>query len=310
MSDSISRSARYKCYDLSFFVLTLWTKAIDLLQKMLSFDPLSRITVHEALYHPWLATYHDETDEPECPNKFERWKDIEKLETLEEFRQAIWNEIQDYRMEGRGLKEEQVLLPQVVEEIGQPAPASKGSPVSSAEESRVTESKVPDVRPLRQVKNTERVTEGMPDTVTGTAGPSGAPAPADPVVSYSRRPSVLQPTRRSSVYSSPPGPTPQHPWPGNIEGLPPNSTGVPFPGQMYVVPARSRAPSTVGDVGARNILRTLSTVSIHESAEGLPGGLAAVAPIGKYIVGQKSEADAPPSEIPKDFGVEEGKETR
>lgn len=287
-----------------FSILILWTKAIDLLQKMLSFDPLSRISVHEALYHPWLATYHDESDEPECPKRFEKWKDIETLETLEEFRQAIWNEVQDFRMDVRNLKE-QVSLPRVMEESGQSAPSSKGSPVFSTEESKEAESKMPGVRPLPQVKNTERGSEGMADTVTGTAV---APTPTDPVVSYSRRPSILQPTRQSSMYSSPPGPTSQQPWPGNIEGLPPNSHGVPFPGQTYVVPARSRAPSMAGDVGARKVLRTLSTVSIHESAEGLPGGLAAVAPIGKFIVGQKSEADAPPSEIPNDFVlVEEGK---
>jgi mitogen-activated protein kinase 7 len=46
----------------------------------------------------------------------------------------------------------------------------------------------------------------------------------------------------------------------------------------------------------------LSTVSIHESVEGLPGG------IGKYIVGQESGADAPPSEMPIEFSVDARKE--
>ncbi|KAL4063110.1 kinase-like protein [Scleroderma citrinum] len=282
-------------------------QAIDLLQKMLSFDPQSRITVHDALYHPWLATYHDETDEPECQNKFEKWKDIERLETLEEFRQAIWNEVQDFRLEVRGLKKERSSLPQVVEESGQSASSSKESPALSTKKSKAAENRVPEGESLPRVKNSERVAERT-DTMTGTTVSRRAPTPTDPVVSYSRRPSILQPTRQSSVYSSPPGPTPQHPWPSGVEGVPPNSHGVPFPGQTYVVPARSRAPSTAGDIGARKVLRTLSTVSIHESAEGLPGGLAAVAPIGKYIVGQESEADAPPSEIPKDFGVAEGEQ--
>jgi mitogen-activated protein kinase 7 len=52
----------------------------------------------------------------------------------------------------------------------------------------------------------------------------------------------------------------------------------------------------------------LSTVSIHESVEGLPGGLAGVAPIGKYIVERESETDAPPSEMPMEFTVEGRKE--
>jgi len=75
------------------------------------------------------------------------------------------------------------------------------------------------------------------------------------------------------------------------------------------MPARSRAPSTTGgEMTARKLLRTLSTVSIHESVEGLPGGLAGVAPIGKYIVDTESGADAPPSEMPGEFGIEEGSE--
>jgi mitogen-activated protein kinase 1/3 len=38
--------------------------AIDLLEKMLQFDPRKRIHVHAALKHPWLAQLHDESAEP------------------------------------------------------------------------------------------------------------------------------------------------------------------------------------------------------------------------------------------------------
>lgn len=37
--------------------------AIDLLEKLLTFDPAARITVEEALAHPYLEAYHDENDE-------------------------------------------------------------------------------------------------------------------------------------------------------------------------------------------------------------------------------------------------------
>ncbi|KAJ2970374.1 hypothetical protein NUW54_g12742 [Trametes sanguinea] len=74
-------------------------QAVDLLEKLLKFDPAERITVVDALEHPWLSAYHDVSDEPECPTKFERWREIEELETLPQFRDAIWNEIQDYRKE-------------------------------------------------------------------------------------------------------------------------------------------------------------------------------------------------------------------
>jgi len=39
-------------------------EAIDLLQKMLVFSPMKRITVEDALAHPYLASLHDPSDEP------------------------------------------------------------------------------------------------------------------------------------------------------------------------------------------------------------------------------------------------------
>ncbi|TVU12454.1 hypothetical protein EJB05_46102, partial [Eragrostis curvula] len=40
--------------------------AIDLVQKMLAFDPRQRITVEDALAHPYLQSLHDINDEPVC----------------------------------------------------------------------------------------------------------------------------------------------------------------------------------------------------------------------------------------------------
>jgi serine/threonine protein kinase len=39
-------------------------KAVDLLEKMLQFDPRRRITVEQALRHVYLAQLHDEAAEP------------------------------------------------------------------------------------------------------------------------------------------------------------------------------------------------------------------------------------------------------
>ncbi|KAG8076762.1 hypothetical protein GUJ93_ZPchr0006g43196 [Zizania palustris] len=44
--------------------------AIDLVEKMLTFDPRLRITVEGALAHPYLASLHDISDEPACLTPF------------------------------------------------------------------------------------------------------------------------------------------------------------------------------------------------------------------------------------------------
>ena len=54
----------------------------------------------------------------------------------------------------------------------------------------------------------------------------------------------------------------------------------------------------LGDYATRRLLRTLSTVSIYESGEGLAGGLADIAPIGKYIV---ERDEGLPSEMPQEL---------
>jgi len=46
-------------------------QALDLIDKMLVFDPNRRITVEQALEHPYLASLHDVNDEPSCDRQFE-----------------------------------------------------------------------------------------------------------------------------------------------------------------------------------------------------------------------------------------------
>lgn len=45
--------------------------ALDLLEKMLVFDPRTRISATEALSHEYLAPYHDPSDEPSAAEVFD-----------------------------------------------------------------------------------------------------------------------------------------------------------------------------------------------------------------------------------------------
>ena len=271
---------------------------------MIAFDPSCRIAVPDALSHPWLAAYHEESDEPDCPAKFERWRDIEKLETLDEFRDALWKEIEDYRMEVRGMKPETSPFPNMVEKDQvQTSPALSPVSIRSPTTERFLDASLPRVSSPGQ--EGDRTDTLAPPTITGSET-FHATEPTDPVVTYARRSSLIPPARQST---SPLASTVQHPLPTAVDGLPTTSNWIEFPSETYVVPARSRAASTTGgDITLRKVLRTLSTVSIHESVEGLPGGLAGVAPIGRYITDRETEADAPTSEMPLEFAGRRGQD--
>jgi mitogen-activated protein kinase 7 len=278
---------------------------------MLTFDPAARITVPQALEHPWLASYHDVDDEPECPAKFEKWRQIEELETLEEFREALWNEIEEFRREVRGINLDLSGFP--IRRVTPSQSRVNGEmEVPTAEE--VKEEAI--LEKTEEPPQTAEKMEAENDTNTALPGPSHLrqrpTTPTDPLVTYARRSSIMQPSRQGSTYNSPRIPYQHLPYIDGIAmtaepgSVPPGS--VAFPSQGYVLPARSRTGSTVGGEVTRKLLRTLSTVSIHESAAGLEGGLAGIAPIGKYIVERQTEADAPPSEMPREFGIDEAPE--
>ena len=54
-------------------VLTVFVRrlAVDLLERMLVFNPKQRIQATDALAHEYLAPYHDPTDEPVAQEKFD-----------------------------------------------------------------------------------------------------------------------------------------------------------------------------------------------------------------------------------------------
>lgn len=73
--------------------------AIDLIDKMLVFDPAARISVEQALNHPYLASLHDINDEPVCLQRFNF--DFEQSSFSEEhIKELIWAEALSFNADG------------------------------------------------------------------------------------------------------------------------------------------------------------------------------------------------------------------
>ncbi|CAG8484764.1 9859_t:CDS:10 [Paraglomus occultum] len=69
--------------------------ALDLLEKLLKFDPATRITVEGALAHRYLAAYHDEEDEPTHEHMFDF--SFESVNSIDEMKTMIAQEVMSFK---------------------------------------------------------------------------------------------------------------------------------------------------------------------------------------------------------------------
>lgn len=314
---------------------------------MLEFDPAARISVSDALAHPWLSSYHDTSDEPTCSEPFTKWEEYEKLTTVEELREALWAEVEDYRREVRGLilsdlsgqpirsisggmrarvphaglppdaENAELYVPQPINSDEQEEAEEKVGPIPSI--TNTSDAKSKSRSPVNPRQGHDRSSSTSDSAVVAASSLS---APTDPLVSYARR-STIAPTRRSSFFGSsdnvsglptisdePPVASPLPESKEAVAGLPEGNASqsyFPFPTTResgFVMPARTRTASFLepGTGPRTRLLRTLSTMSIHES---LPGGLPEVIKQLIAVPGEEvTGADAPASEMPREFREE------
>ncbi|KAJ1770761.1 mitogen activated protein kinase [Coemansia sp. RSA 1813] len=69
--------------------------ALDLLEKMLDFDPSTRITIEETLAHPYLQAYHNPDDEVSCPVACDM--SFEAITNMPQVKRMIIDEVIDFK---------------------------------------------------------------------------------------------------------------------------------------------------------------------------------------------------------------------
>jgi serine/threonine protein kinase len=80
-------------------------EACDLIDRMLAFDPQRRITVEQALAHPYLASLHDASDEPNASHPFSFDFEGENL-SGDRVRDLVYAELVEFHEEIRNAEAE------------------------------------------------------------------------------------------------------------------------------------------------------------------------------------------------------------
>jgi mitogen-activated protein kinase 1/3 len=73
------------------------TAGLDLLGRLLAFDPSKRIAVEEALAHKYLAAYYDPSDEPIAERPFTFEMEFDELPTRQ-LKEMIYREAVDFKI--------------------------------------------------------------------------------------------------------------------------------------------------------------------------------------------------------------------
>jgi hypothetical protein len=247
--------------------------------------------VDAALAHPWLASFHSLNEYPEDPPKFERWQFVEELDTIEQFKESLYNEVMDFRREVRSLALEAAAESCDHEDAIDGAsvpPVYNGShdarmPGSLAQ---VTD-RVPFPKSEADAQNDDA--EDVPGAIPARASISRYATDPYRAYSISRRTSVFSLHERTA--SGPP-----------TANLPEESSL----DRSYPFPSRSRIQSSDAIGGGTaapppRFIRHLSTVSITGPADAAQANGMAAIKDGTVPDSMARAADAPASELPSEW---------
>ena len=76
-------------------------EALDLLQKLLQFNPSKRLTAEEALKHDYVKLFHKPEDEPDCSKKINITMDDNHKFSIREYREKLYSDIHKRKKELR-----------------------------------------------------------------------------------------------------------------------------------------------------------------------------------------------------------------
>jgi mitogen-activated protein kinase 15 len=83
--------------------------ALDLLRKLLIFNPTQRLTAEEALKHKYVEQFHSPEEEITCDHVIEIAMDDNKKFTIKEYRDAIYADIAKKKKDQRKKLQQQYL---------------------------------------------------------------------------------------------------------------------------------------------------------------------------------------------------------
>ncbi|XP_069044041.1 mitogen-activated protein kinase 7 isoform X2 [Lepisosteus oculatus] len=240
--------------------------AVGLLGAMLRFDPRERVSVTDALRHPYLAKYHDPEDEPVCVPAFDF--EFDKLPmSREQIKDAILEEIRDFHSRREGIRRKISFRPLLrpVPPGAAAAPAS-ALPAPAPPPAPATAPPAPGDGCHDVDMPSASSDPGQPETIDLTT-PLGdqAPPPVPPPVAG-------QPAGKGEGPTCPAGPPPAAP--------------APPPAPLPLPPSLSLSPSQ-----AQSLSQALSRSLSQASA-----AAAATAARGKAVRGCEPDAGAPRKE--------------